>query len=131
MSSLECGVDLVEIKRFTTLDPAIRRRFIHRVFTPAEIELCGDRDVHLAGRFAVKEAVAKALRCGIGPISWQEIETLADENQAPMLILHGQALLTAEELRMSIWSVSITHTHELAMAFVVAASDALILNNNE
>jgi len=122
MSALECGVDLVEIHRFTTLDAAIRRRFIRRVFTPAEIELCGDRDQHLAGRFAVKEAVAKALGTGIGPISWQEIETLADESLAPVLHLHGQAKETAAELGLDIWSVSITHTRELAMAFVVAAS---------
>jgi holo-[acyl-carrier protein] synthase len=121
MNVLENGVDLVEIKRFTELDPAIRRRFVHRVFTPAEIALCGDRDEHLAGRFAVKEAVAKALRCGIGPISWQEIETLSDENQAPVLKLHGQALLTAQQMNLTLWSVSITHTRGLAMAFVVAA----------
>jgi holo-[acyl-carrier protein] synthase len=123
IDSLECGVDLIEINRFTTLDPAIRRRFIKRVFTPAEIELCGDRDQHLAGRFAVKEAVAKALGTGIGPISWQEIETLADENQAPILHLYGQARLTADELKLTLWSVSITHTRELAMAFVVAAGE--------
>jgi len=122
MTTLECGVDLVEIHRFTTLDPAIRKRFIRRVFTPAEIELCGDRDQHLAGRFAVKEAVAKALGTGIGPISWQEIETLADDSQAPILYLHGQAQTTAVELGLGMWTVSITHTRELAMAFVVAAS---------
>lgn len=123
MIGLANGVDLVEIRRFAELDPAIRRRFIQRVFTPAEIELCGDRNDHLAGRFAAKEAVAKALQCGIGPISWQEIETLADENQAPVLHLHGQARLTAAELGLSQWSVSISHTGELAMAFVVAAGE--------
>jgi holo-[acyl-carrier protein] synthase len=126
MSALECGVDLVEIDRFSNLDPAIRRRFIRRVFTPAEIELCGDRDQHLAGRFAVKEAVAKALGTGIGPISWQEIETLADECLAPELHLHGQAQETAKELSLDIWAVSITHTRELAMAFVVAASSTRV-----
>jgi holo-[acyl-carrier protein] synthase len=120
---------MVEIARFTDLNPAIRRRFIQRVFTPAEITLCGDRDDHLAGRFAVKEAVAKTLGCGIGPVSWQEIETLSDENRAPDLHLHGQALRTANELKLSLWSVSITHTQELAMAFVVAAGGSVLENN--
>ncbi len=124
MTSLSCGLDLVEISRFTSLDPVIKRRFLKRVFTPAEEELCGGRDNHLAGRFAAKEATAKALGCGIGPISWQEIEILADENLAPVLTLHGQAQTVARQLGLQDWSVSITHTSELAMAFVVAAGNS-------
>jgi holo-[acyl-carrier protein] synthase len=120
---LECGVDLVEIRRLAALDPSIRRRFIQRVFTPAEIELCGDRNDSLAGRFAVKEAVAKALGCGIGLIGWQEVETLADLQNAPKLILHGQAQVIAGQKGLNRWSVSISHTRELAAAFVVAQND--------
>lgn len=123
MSPLVCGVDLVEIHRFSALDPVIRRRFIQRVFTEAEIELCGDRDEHLAGRFAVKEAVAKALGCGIGLIGWQDVETLADDQKAPYLALHGEALARAKAKNLNQWSVSISHTRELATAFVVASND--------
>jgi holo-[acyl-carrier protein] synthase len=121
LSLIVCGVDLVDIHRFSALDPAIRQRFIRRVFTKAEIELCGDRDDHLAGRFAVKEAVAKALGCGIGLIGWQDVETLANEQNAPELILHGQAKVKASEKGLHQWSVSISHTRELATAFVVAS----------
>lgn len=123
MSPLECGVDLVEIHRFSALTPSIRKRFIQRVFTPAEIELCCDRDEHLAGRFAVKEAVAKALGCGIGLIGWQDVETLADGENAPRLILHGEALTRAENKDLTQWSVSISHTRDLAAAFVVASGE--------
>ncbi|MGB9801236.1 MAG: holo-ACP synthase [Thermanaerothrix sp.] len=72
--ALQCGVDLVEIQRLERLDPQIRQRFLRRVFTPLELEEANEDLAVLAGRFAVKEAVAKALGCGIGPISWQEIE---------------------------------------------------------
>lgn len=123
MPELACGVDLIEIARFKKLSPAIRSRFIKRVFTADEVELCGGREESLAGRFAAKEAVAKALGCGIGLVHWQDIETLADENQQPCLKLHGQAHAIAAELGLTLWSVSITHTAELAMAFVVAFSD--------
>ena len=123
MPPLECGVDLVEIHRFTALNPSIRRRFIQRVFTPAEIELCRDRDDHLAGRFAVKEAVAKSLGCGIGLIGWQDVETLADSENAPRLILHGEALARAESKNLIRWAVSISHTRDLATAFVVASGE--------
>jgi len=64
------GVDMVKIDRFEHLDPAIRARFINRVYTPNEIQLCANRNESLAGRFAAKEAVSKALGCGIGPIRW-------------------------------------------------------------
>ena len=131
MPPLSCGVDLVEIARFHTLNPAIRRRFIQRVFTPAEEALCADRDESLAGRFAVKEAVAKALGCGIGPISWQEIETLAGSDQQPRLELHGQAQAVAASIGLLTWSVSITHTQELAIAFVVALGEPLLETKDE
>ncbi len=120
MSELSCGVDLIEIDRFKNLNPAIRGRFIQRVYTAAERKLCADRDESLAGRFAVKEAVAKALGCGIGVVHWQDIETLVNEEGQPQLKLHGPAKKLAAELGFYTWSVSITHTAKLAMAFVVA-----------
>ncbi|MPN00736.1 Holo-[acyl-carrier-protein] synthase [bioreactor metagenome] len=122
MSQLSCGVDLIEIDRFKNLTPAIRSRFIKRVYTAAEAEICRDRDESLAGRFAAKEAVAKALGCGIGVVHWQDIETLVNEDGQPQLKLHGAASRLAEELGYNCWSVSITHTAKLAMAFVVVLS---------
>jgi holo-[acyl-carrier protein] synthase len=117
---LASGVDMVKIDRFQNLDPAIRARFINRVYTPIEIKLCADRNESLAGRFAAKEAVAKTLGCGIGPVRWQDIEIQATEELQPLLILHGPASEAAQRLGLSQWSVSITHTQEYAMAFVVA-----------
>jgi holo-[acyl-carrier protein] synthase len=116
------GVDLVKIERFQTLNPAIRARFINRVYTPSEIKVCANRNESLAGRFAAKEAVAKTLGCGIGPVHWQDIEILANEDLQPFIVLHGAADQLSRELGFDLWVISITHTQEYAMAFVVASS---------
>lgn len=115
---LVSGLDLVEIKRITALKQAIKERFIRRILTPREIQYCV-HDQSIAGIFAVKEAAAKALGCGIGEISWQEMEIVPDENGAPRLFLSGTALVKANELGVASWSISITHTSELAAAQVV------------
>jgi holo-[acyl-carrier protein] synthase len=117
---LKNGVDIVKIERFQTLHPAIRARFINRVYTPHEIKLCGNRNESLAGRFAAKEAVAKTLGCGIGPVRWQDIEIIATEELQPELVLHGPAAEIARQQGLKLWAVSITHTQEYAMAFAVA-----------
>ena len=63
---LRTGMDLIEIERLAKINPAIRRRFITRVYTPREISICRDSNASLSGRFAAKEAVSKALGTGIG-----------------------------------------------------------------
>jgi holo-[acyl-carrier protein] synthase len=117
---LRTGIDLIEIRRFGAINPAIRRRFLQRVYTPAELELVGASDAGLAGRFAAKEAVAKALGTGIGPVSWQEIEIQRGPDGMPMLALHGKALQAAGELGLETWSISISHDQERAVAVAVA-----------
>ena len=120
MTILRTGIDLIETDRFTKQKPEIRSRFIDRVFTEAEQAYCKDQDQHLAGRFAAKEAVSKALGCGIGEISWQEIEILNDELGMPVLHLHGEAALRAKRLGLDTWSVSITHIKDYAAATAAA-----------
>ena len=71
---LRTGVDFIEIGR---IDEAILRhgdRFFHRFFTTQELIDANGRTPALAARFAAKEAVAKALGCGIGDVGWKEIE---------------------------------------------------------
>ena len=74
----------------------------------------------MAGRFAAKEAVAKALGTGIGDVTWTEIEILGDEQNAPKLTLSGMAETKAKELGLTNWSVSISHSQSHSVAFVVA-----------
>lgn len=120
MTSIATGIDLVEIKRFSSVNPAIRERFMARVFTLGELQDCAGKDASLAGRFVAKEAAAKALGCGIGEISWQEIEIQLDRQRKPMLRLHGKALDLSLKQGWTSWSVSISHTSELAIASVTA-----------
>lgn len=120
MTGIATGIDMVKIDRFRSLAPAIKTRFLTRVFTPQELEDCGGRDASLAGHFAAKEAAVKALGCGIGEVTWQDIETSLDEQGKPLLILHGAAQEIAVRQSWFTWTVSISHTAEYAVATVSA-----------
>ncbi|OQY89426.1 MAG: holo-[acyl-carrier-protein] synthase [Anaerolineae bacterium UTCFX1] len=113
------GVDLIEIDRIVEVIARHGNHYLQRIYTPAELEQCGKRAESLAGRFAAKEAVVKALGSGIGDITWKEIEILGDENNAPKLTLSGAAKQKADELGLSSWSVSISHSQSHSVAFVV------------
>ena len=120
MLKLRTGIDMIEIERLETLNPNIRQRFLNRVYTPGELEDSADVPASLAGRFAAKEAVAKALGCGIGPVAWKEIEIRRGEQGEPVLELHGNARQMADQLGLSTWSISISHTRTHATAVAVA-----------
>jgi holo-[acyl-carrier protein] synthase len=119
---LTSGVDLIEIER---VEQAIERhgqRFLERVFTPLELAACSGRVESLAGRFAAKEAVAKALGCGIGRVAWKEIEVQYGPGNAPALQLYGMAAEIAAEQGFYTWSISLSHTRTHAVALAIAAA---------
>lgn len=119
---IRCGIDMIEIQRMADGIDRLGERFLKRFFTPAERAQCGDKPDRLAARFAAKEAVGKALGTGIGDVSWQEIEILADERRRPVLHLHGAAAALAADLGLTHWDISLTHTDTLASAIAVAMS---------
>jgi holo-[acyl-carrier protein] synthase len=109
------GIDIVELKR---IEAAISRHsgFASRILTEKELHLFAKmsdrRKVEfLAGRFAAKEAFAKAVGTGIGKtLSWHDIEILPNELGKPFIYLnndYGQAHL------------SISHSKEYAVANVI------------
>jgi holo-[acyl-carrier protein] synthase len=117
---LRVGVDMIEIAR---IERAISRhgdRFYNRFFTAQEREACHEQPSRLAGRFAVKEAVGKALGTGIGDVNWTDIEIVNDGRGKPELILHNQAEALAAELGLYHWSISLSHTETHAIGFAVA-----------
>ncbi len=71
---IKCGVDTIEIDRLEKINPAIRERFLQRVFTKRELAQARNRNDILSGLFAAKEAVSKALGSGIGLVNWHDIE---------------------------------------------------------
>jgi holo-[acyl-carrier protein] synthase len=114
------GVDLIEIDRLENINPKIRERFINRVFTDQEKLICGNNYSCYSGRFAAKEAVAKALGTGIGEIHWKDIEILKGKQGQPVINLHGKAKEKEIELGIINWSISISHGRSMAIAFVIA-----------
>ena len=118
-----CGIDLVEIDRFSRLDPKILKRFYTRVFTSEELVYIGESFNKAAGIFAAKEAVAKALGCGIGSISWQDLAISHTPDNQPEVTLLSKAQEKAKTLHIKQWSISITHTKKTAAAIAVAAAD--------
>ncbi len=117
---LVSGVDLVEIERFQAAIERYQDRFLNRLFTSLELADAGGSVASLAARFAAKEAVSKALGTGIGPIGWLEIEILRGDAGQPVLHLHGAAARLSSELELQIWSISLSHTRQYAMATATA-----------
>jgi len=120
---LRTGVDLIEIERIQTAIDRHGSRFLARVYTARELVYCQGRVESLAGRFAAKEAVAKALGTGIWRhgVGWTDIEVLRDlQSGAPQLQLHNAAATCASTLGLHEWSVSLSHDRARAIAFVVA-----------
>ena len=120
MESLSTGVDIIEIDR---VREAIKRhgiRFLNKVYTEIELSQTNQHPASLAARFAAKEAVSKALGCGIGPVSWREIEIRLYSAHRPKIYLSGSAAEYAANLGLDCWQVSLSHSQTSAVAFVIA-----------
>jgi holo-[acyl-carrier protein] synthase len=121
---MRIGTDLVKISRISNI---LKRspRFATLVYTHGELQRAESftrarREQFLAGRFAVKEAVLKALGVGIGDLKWmREIEVDVVEEHAPKLMLLGTVAAMAEARGLLDWQVSISHEAGLAAAFVI------------
>lgn len=117
---LHTGVDLIEVQRIKQAVERQGARFLRRIYTAKELALFGDNPPSLAARFAAKEAVAKALGTGIGLVEWTHIEILHGPQKQPDLYLYEAAKQASDRLGITQWSLSLSHTHEHAIAFVVA-----------
>jgi holo-[acyl-carrier protein] synthase len=122
MQKLFSGIDLVEVERFRELNPQILERFYKRVFTQAERHYIAFSYERAAGIFAAKEALIKALGCGIGQVNWQEVAIRYDSQGKPLPVLSGKAKAAEQALGIAQWSVSISHTKNNAVAVAVAFS---------
>lgn len=123
MPMLSTGVDIIEIERVRHAVARWGERFLQRVYTEAELAIWRDRLPELAVRFAGKEAISKALGTGLWGVSWREMEILADRRGKPLVYLHGRAAERAASLGLTQFAISLSHSREYAVAFVVAGSD--------
>lgn len=113
------GIDIVEISRIIEAIDVWGARFLKRIFTDDELEYCKGHVPELAGRFAGKEAVMKALGTGFQGVSWRDIEILPDGRGAPLVCLSGTAKWRADEIGMTELAISLSHSREYAVASVV------------
>lgn len=112
------GTDMIEIAR---VEKACRKQaFLSRIYTAKECRQAGKSISRLAGNFAVKEAVAKALGTGFLGFGPGDIEVLRDELGKPFVTVYRGAMEKAREKNITRFHVSITNTKEYAVAFAVA-----------
>ena len=127
MAVLSTGVDIVEVDRLEEVIGRRGDRFLDRVFTPSERAYCDAKPrpvFHYAGRFAVKEAVLKALRTGwVKGISWHDVEVETGPGGEPSAKLSGGARAKAEARGMAAVHISIAHTDHYAVATAVAEGE--------
>ena len=121
------GIDIAEVERIAQSIARFGGRFKERVFTPDEIRYCeskANKAERYAARFAAKEAGMKALGTGWSRgVRWQDIEVRRLAGGRPTLAFHGRAGEIFFQLGGVRAHLSITHTEENAMAFVVLESE--------
>jgi holo-[acyl-carrier protein] synthase len=116
------GVDIIEIGRIQAALDRHGERFLGRVYTPLEVAFCRGRVSELAARFAAKEAVMKALGTGARGVAWREIEVLPNHRGKPLVYLHGRAAARAERIGLAGVDISMSHSRDYAVTFVVGHS---------
>jgi holo-[acyl-carrier protein] synthase len=124
MARIAHGIDLVDFPRIEQMIQRHEKRFIDRVFTPAEqqyAESNKNKSEKLAGRFAAKEAVLKLLGTGWrGKIAWTDIEVVNNPAGRPIVTLSGEVEKLARQMHIKEISISITHTGNFAICSAVA-----------
>ena len=127
MKIISQGIDLVECSRIAELLEQHGDRFRRRILTEAEQGWAADHKnpiPHIAGRFAAKEAILKALGTGWrGQIAWTDMEILNDSAGCPTVVLIGECAHIAEHRGIDHILISITHTKEHAAATAIAVSN--------
>lgn len=128
MSAVGVGVDLVEVERARAMLADKGAHVFERLLTPSEADYCRSRPdpaEHVAVRLAAKEAVYKALQGsdearGIG---WRDIEVTRAPDGRPDVELSGLAANRARELKVRRVLLSLSHTHQAAVAVAVLSTD--------
>jgi holo-[acyl-carrier protein] synthase len=125
---LGTGVDIVETSRVQDSLDRFGQRFLQRCFWPAEVAYCQSMKfpaLHLAARFAAKEAVSKAFGTGIGKqLGWKDIEIRKRDSGEPYVVLHGKGEELARARGISEIFVSLSHSKEYSAAHAVIVGRA-------
>ena len=138
MRDLQLGTDLVSVDRIRKDYERHGVSIFEKLLTPDELAYCRDNIAErkpeifikrVAGRIAIKEAVAKAMGVGLNGLgytkglNWKEIELVSKSQQPPTLKLHGRAAEVADASGIRTWRLSMSHEGEYAMATVIGLVD--------
>ena len=120
---LGTGIDIVEVPRIAQSVDRFGERFLTRIFTPSEIRYCESKAnsvERFAARFAAKEAAMKAIGTGMrGGVRWQDFEVGREPSGRPTMLLHGRAAQVAAALGAHRTHLSVSHTEQYAVAYVL------------
>lgn len=125
------GVDIVEVYRIENL--CKKKRFFKRFFTQEEIEPIKDKANfyhHIAGKFAAKEAVVKALGTGFRYFKFKDVQILNNKLGKPYVVLSGKAMQIADSKDIDQILISISHCRAYAIAFAMAKGGLLDEGSN-
>jgi holo-[acyl-carrier protein] synthase len=124
------GIDIIEVERIKKAIEDLGDNFLNRIYTSSEIEYCNKSDImkyqHYAARFAVKEAVYKAISNYVLDRDdglWTSIEVINYESGKPGINverLNKNITKTANDLNIKDIDISISHIKEYAIASAVA-----------
>ena len=127
--NIAVGIDIIEVGRVRRVFEKHGERFLQRVYTEKEVQQCRRagvvRATRLAGRFAAKEAISKALGTGLHGLAWREMEVVQLRSGRPTVTLHGNARRRAEFLSLGAFDVSIADLAEFSIAVAVAVQTSL------
>jgi len=120
------GIDIAEVPRLEQTIQRFGQRFLHRVFTEAEIRYCeskANRVERYAARFTAKEAAMKAIGTGWNHgVAWRDVEVCRQPGGRPTMEFHGKAAEFAARLGAAHVALSLSHTQEYAIAQVILES---------
>ncbi len=130
MAIIGIGIDLVKISRMEKIRARWHQHFLDRVFTAREQHYCLQYHlphIHFSGRFAIKEALLKALGTGLrGGIRWIDIEVANNQTGKPLVQLTAQARKYADDMGVKQILSSISHDHDYAIAQVILEGQVLL-----
>lgn len=120
---LGTGIDIVETQRISETLERFGERFLNRIFHEAEIAYARSMktaNLHLAARFAAKEAISKAFGTGIGEqLGWKDMEIRRRDTGEPYVVMHGRGLDLMKSRGATAIHVSLSHTESYAAASAV------------
>ncbi len=122
------GIDIIEIQRVAKAMERHGQRFVDRLLSAEEQQPLGPSPIateRIAGRFAAKEAVLKALGCGLSNLSWHEIVIVADAHGAPQCRLLDRAAEWAAGRQIERVHITISHSRDYAVAQAIAEGRAV------